>query len=96
MPTYEATDRFRRQFAQLTPQEQETFLIAVRKFVHDLRVGRFRKGLRVKPLKRTPGEWAMTWADDGRAVFRFGPSKRPGDPHIVWERIGSHDILDGA
>ena len=45
-------------------------------------------------LKRTPDKWEMTWAPDGRAVFRIGDSIRPGDPHIVWERIGGHDILD--
>jgi hypothetical protein len=69
-------------------------LVAVRKLVHDLRLGKIRPGLRVKPYRRQPGVWEMTWADDGRALFRFGESVIPGHRHVIWLRIGSHDIFD--
>ncbi len=94
MPTYEASERFKRQFARLTPAEQVAFLVAVGKFVHDLRRGQVRKSLRVKRVKSTENEWKPTWAPNGRAVFEYGAPIRPGHPHVVWQRIGGHDILD--
>jgi hypothetical protein len=94
MPTYEADELFLRQFRRLSPDQRALFLIAVRKLVHDLRAGAFRKGLWVKRVQAWPGVWEMTWADDGRATFEYGASVRPGDPHIIWRRIGSHDILE--
>ena len=36
----------------------------------------------------------MTWADDGRATFRYGDRIQPGETHIVRRRIGTHDIFD--
>ena len=36
----------------------------------------------------------MTWAPDGRATFSYGETVRDGHVHIVWHRIGTHDILD--
>ncbi|MEU7088872.1 hypothetical protein [Streptomyces achromogenes] len=29
-----------------------------------------------------------------RATWEYGPEHRPGDQHIVWRRIGGHDILN--
>jgi hypothetical protein len=34
----------------------------------------------------------MTWAPDGRATFTYGDSVKPGEAHILWNRIGTHDI----
>jgi hypothetical protein len=39
------------------------------------------------------GVWEMTWAPDGRATFHYGDEIRPGDPHIIWRRIGTHAIF---
>ena len=94
MPTHEEEDRFWVDWDRLTPAQQAAFLVAVGKLVHDLRSGRFRPGLRVKPVKRLPGVWEMTWAANGRAFFRYGKGRRPGDPQVVWLRIGTHDIFD--
>ena len=94
MPTHDETAEFWADWERLTLQERTAFRAAVAKFVHDLMIGQFRTGLRVKRYRRVPGVWEMTWADDGRALFRYGESIRPGDPHIVWLRVGSHDILD--
>ena len=55
-----------------------------------------RGGLRVKPWEGHPGHWEPTWEyHDGRALFRYGDeiAGKPG-PHIIWERIGGHEILD--
>lgn len=35
----------------------------------------------------------MTWANDGRALFKYGTSPHPGDVHIIWLRVGSHEIF---
>jgi hypothetical protein len=35
----------------------------------------------------------MTWADDGRATFQFGDSVVEGEPHVIWRRVGTHNIF---
>ena len=52
-----------------------------------------RPGLRVKPVQGHVGVFELNWADDGRATFMYRPEIRPGETHIVWRRIGSHEIL---
>ena len=94
MPTYDEEHRFRREWDRLSASQQAAFMVAVQKLVEDLRGNRFRKGLRVKPYRGQPGTWEQTWADDGRAPFRFGEPIRPGHAHIIWMRIGTHDIFD--
>lgn len=97
MPTYESLERFLRDFAKLTPQQRALFLRAVQEFVEDLRNGRrFRPGLRVKRVQGADGVWEMTWAPDGRATWQFGDEVKPGDVHIIWRRVGTHDIFRDA
>jgi len=94
MPTHEEWAQFLREFAGLTLQEQTRFLTAVRKMVTDLRTGKgFRSGLRVKRVQGHADVYEMTWAPDGRATFNYGADRRVGERHIVWRRIGGHDIL---
>ena len=86
--------RFANDFDSLSPDQQTAFLIAVTQFVEDLQRGRaFRKGLRVKGVKRAAGIFEMTWADDGRATFEDGQPVREGEARIVWRRIGTHAIF---
>jgi hypothetical protein len=35
----------------------------------------------------------MTRAPDGRATFQYGPEIAPGEPHVIWRRIGTHAIF---
>lgn len=94
MPTYERLQRFNRDYDALSPEEKRAFKEAVAKFVEDLERGRgFRKGLRVKGVQGAPGIFEMTWADDGRATFSYGRSVRGNEPHVIWHRIGSHDVI---
>ena len=74
---------------------QARFLDAVTKLVEDLKKGgHIRPGLRVKRVRTEKQEvWEMTRAPDGRALFEYGPTQRPGHKHIIWRRIGTHDIL---
>lgn len=94
MPTYAWLPRFARDYAGLDPEQRAAFKGAMRKFVQDLkRGGGFRKGLRVKGVQGSPGIFELTWAEDGRATFQYGPSQLPGQPHIIWRRVGTHSVL---
>ena len=73
---------------------QDAFLFSRTHFRLDLGIGAFRPSLRVKRVVGHPGIWEMTFAPDGRATFRYGPELNASDPHIVWRRIGSHEIFD--
>lgn len=93
MPTYEATNRFRSDLAGLTESERKRFHHAVAEFVEDLRGDRFRKGLRVKRVQGTRDVWEMTFAPDGRATWQYGEERQEGEPHVIWRRIGTHEIF---
>ena len=94
MPTFERLRRFDRDFAALSDAQKEAFRSAVQKFVADLDRGQgFRKGLRVKGIRGALGMFELTWADDGRATCSYGESRREGEAHIVWHRIGTHEVL---
>jgi hypothetical protein len=94
MPTHDELAHFLREFAALSPAQQKQFLKAVVKLVNDLQAGRgFRPSLRIKGVQGHPGIFEMTWAGDGRATFDYGDEQRPGETHIIWRRIGGHDIL---
>lgn len=96
MPTYERLARFDKDYDKLTPEQKSAFKAAVRKFVEDLERGKgFRKGLRVKGVQGSPGVFEMTWADDGCATFSYGDSIREGEAHIVWRRVGTHEVIGG-
>lgn len=94
MPTRDVLASFWRDWDRLTPQQRRAFQDAVAKFVADLKAGKgFRAGLRVKRVQAHARVWEMTWAPDGRATFEYGEEVRPGDPHIIWRRIGTHAIF---
>jgi hypothetical protein len=64
-------------------------------FVPDLMAPdrQFRPGLRVKGVKAHANVFDMTWDNDGRATFSYGAERVPGQPHVIWRRIGTHDIF---
>lgn len=94
MPTHDEREHFLREWSKLSTAKQTLFLAAVAEMVEDLRARHgFRGSLRVKGVQVHPGVFEMTWAADGRATFTYGAEQRPGEAHIVWRRIGGHDIL---
>lgn len=94
MPTRDVLESFWRDWEGLSAEERRAFRAAVAKFVEDLRAGRgLRKGLRVKGVEGARGIYELTWAPNGRATFQFGRSVRDEEPHIIWRRIGGHDIF---
>ena len=95
MPTYAWLARFRADFERLTPNQQALFLVAVQQFVEDLGSNRtIRKGLRVKGIQGATGIFELTWAADGRATFEYGKPVTEGEAHIVWRRVGTHQIFN--
>jgi hypothetical protein len=90
MPTFESLAAFQGQWAKLDPAQRAAFRRAVTLFVADLKTGEgFRSELRVRKLVNTE-IWSLTWARDGRALFRSGQEIMPGETHIIWEAIGTH------
>ena len=95
MPTRDVLASFWRDWDNLTPEEQRQFFAALEKFIADLEAGKgFRKGLRVKGVQGAAGVFEMTWADDGRATFEYGRAVKEDEPHIIWRRVGGHEIFN--
>jgi hypothetical protein len=94
MPTHDETERFWRDWRALSAQDQKSFRQAVLEFIEDLATGQFRKGLRVKRIEGTDSIWEMTWeGSNGRATFEYGPQIHEGEPHVIWRRVGTHDVF---
>jgi hypothetical protein len=85
--------RFGVDFADLSAEQQSAFLAVVALFVADLSAGTFRSSLRVKGVRGATGVFEMTWAANGRASFHYGREVIPGEPHIIWRRVGTHDVF---
>lgn len=93
MPTYERRPRFDRDYERLTAAQRTAFKRAVAQFIADLRggSGRFHPSLRVHRIDSRRGVWSLSFGADLRATFAYG-DPRSGEAHIVWRRLGSHDI----
>lgn len=97
MPTFATTPRFRRDLKALSPEQRARFEKVVREeFVPDADTGRWRPGLRVKRVHGVPKVFEMTWAPDGRTTWQFGTPIHDGVRHVIWRRVGTHDIFSDA
>lgn len=95
MPTYEALARFERDLRRLARGARAAFLAMLPLFIAALRASPpdFPPSLRVKRVQGTDGIWEITFAADGRATFEYGPEIDQGSPHVIWRRVGTHDVL---
>ena len=94
MPTFERKAAFLAEFRGMSLERREAFMRMVILFVGDLTDGALRPSLRVKRVRGHHGVWELTWASDGRATFEYGDEVVPGEPHIIWRRVGTHEIFD--
>lgn len=93
MPRWTKTESFSRDLKKLSDDQHSAFCTAVGEFVEDLKMGgKFRAGLRVAKIVNAGDIWEMTWAEDGRATFEFTETQIEGERHVVWRRIGTHEI----
>jgi len=74
---------------------QRSFLAMLPVFIAALRVDppSFPPALRVKRVQGSDDVWEITFAPDGRATFSYGREIRPGEAHIIWRRVGTHQVL---
>jgi hypothetical protein len=94
VPTFFRSVSFLNDWHALSPDEKRQFKTAVRQMVDDLRTKQgFRRELRIKRVRTAKGVFEMTWTPDGRATFQYGQEVHPGEPHIIWRRIGGHEIF---
>lgn len=95
MPTFARLARFDRQFRRLPRELQRAFLAMLPLFIEALRSSppEFPQALRIKRVQGTAGVWEISFAPDGRATFEYGNEVRPGEPHVLWRRVGTHDVL---
>lgn len=82
-----------REYFALSTQLRGRFNQANRQFREDLATKRFRSSLRVKGVQGREGVYELSWGRDLRAMWTYGPEVLPGHAHIIWLRIGTHDIF---
>jgi hypothetical protein len=95
VPTFERLARFDREFRRLPRELQQAFLKMLPVFVGALKATppAFPVALRVHRVQGASGVWEVTFAPDGRATFEYGPEVIDGEPHVIWRRVGTHDVL---
>lgn len=97
MPTYDATEAFRRAFAKLDARACVAFMAAVAPLSGERPergvAPRFHPSLRVRKLAELE-LWWPSFADGMRAVFRIAPPVVEGEMHVVFEFIGDHDAYE--
>jgi len=95
MPTFERGPRLDREFRRLSPELQQAFVAALRLFIDALRFATSDVPAATSGQARAGRDRRveMTFAADGRATFEYGSERTPGDPHVIWRRIGGHEIL---
>ena len=94
MPTRDVAEDFWNDYDQLPEAQRLRFLRVLQRFVEDVDSGQFRASLRVKPVRGQSGVWEMTWdGNDGRATFMHGPEKLASKRHVIWLRVGGHEIF---
>ena len=79
----------------MPPKLRLRFKRKIKRLVKDLKAGRPpSRGLRIEPFERLEGVYEFHWARNGRALFRYGVSPHAGDVHVIWLRIGTHEVYE--
>ncbi|HEY7347923.1 MAG TPA: hypothetical protein VH599_06345 [Ktedonobacterales bacterium] len=97
MPTHEETERFLNEYRKLRLEEQRLFDQAVAEFVAALKAHHpLPRHLGIRRFRSQKGVFEFHWAPDRRALFTYGSSPHSGDVHVIWLRIGTHDIYENG
>jgi hypothetical protein len=97
MPTFDIEEGFRQEYLRLQIQKRAAFLNARDDFFA-WRVAKEHQPNLAPPAHLrlhfidSKNAWSITFVGDLRALWRYGQEIRPGEPHIVWLSIGSHDV----
>lgn len=93
MPTYAWQARFMREYRALSRQDKASFRRAKDRFVAALRADRPPEaGLGIEEMAGRPGIFEFHYSAGGRATFAYGTTARGADAHVIWRRIGGHEI----
>jgi len=95
VPTFERLARFDREFRRMPRELQRAFLAMLPVFITALREAppAFPAALRIHRVQGSTGIWEITFAADGRATGEYGEEIIAGEPHVIWRRIGHHEVL---
>jgi hypothetical protein len=95
-PTFDRLAHFKRDYRKLTAEQRQRFRAAAKKVIAPMSTtppGEPTQPL-VRELRGHPGFYEVYIDRETRAVYTFGTAVRPGQPHIIWCRIGGAETLD--
>jgi hypothetical protein len=93
MPTFAWYPRFGREYLALSRRESATFRRARDRFIAALQAKRpLEAGLGIREMSGHPGVYEFRFSAGGRATFHYGKPVIPGEAHVIWRRIGGHEI----
>jgi len=95
-PTFDRLAQFKRDYENLPQSQRDRFRAAVKMFVAPFSTGPLLDvgGALVRELRDHPGFYELRLDTGTRAIYTFGEAIRRGQPHVVWCRIGSDEVLD--
>ncbi|MGZ4183901.1 MAG: hypothetical protein ACXVUE_03320 [Solirubrobacteraceae bacterium] len=95
-PTFDRLAQFKRDYEKLTQPQRDRFRAAARMFVAPFSTAPLTDvgGALVRELRDHHGFYELRLDVDTRAIYTFGNAIRRGQPHVVWCRIGSDEVLD--
>ncbi|MGH2409666.1 MAG: hypothetical protein ACRDGS_04760 [Chloroflexota bacterium] len=93
MTSYDWHNRFLAEYERLSPEDQDAFQAAIRRFVAALRASRAPDpGLGIRQMTNHPGIYEFHFSRRGGATFHYGSEDRGKEAHVVYRRVGGHEI----
>jgi hypothetical protein len=82
-----------REYRALSHQDKLAFRRARDRFVAALMADRIPEaGLGIEEMAGHPHIYEFHFSGGGRATFHYGTSARGRNAHVIWRRIGGHEI----
>ena len=91
MPTHEESPEFMKEYLALSDQDQGQVPGCGRTVPRGSAFQTVPTQPACEGFRRLESVFELTWSQDGRALWAYGPEVHEGEPHIVWLRIGTHD-----